>query len=338
MENNEIVKCLFCGSSATLKKKGITGYQQPDVFNIYHCPNCNTAFSLDRVETAKMYEDIYLNGEHVPGYDRYWKYARNVKKSRHPMAYLSKSEETYWSVGEAIKTVVQNKKTAKILEIGSGLGYLTYSLRSENYNIIGIDVSDAAVQKAKERFGDFYLHADLFEYAQQYPATYDVVILTEVIEHVENPLDFIRSIKMLLKTGGHTIITTPNKTFYPSEIVWGTEHPPVHCWWFSEESMNYAAKINNMTIEFVNFKSYYKKRPLVIDPKKIVEGESMPSTLDSKGSLINGKTSLAARLRFVLIEFGLIKGLYNFYKKITVVNPMVCKDRGTILCAILKKV
>jgi SAM-dependent methyltransferase len=337
MENKEFEKCLFCGSTAVLKNRSITGYQQPDVFKIYHCPHCYTAFSLPRVETKNIYESIYENGEQVPGYDRYWKYAKKVKKSRHPMAYLSKAEEMYWSVGEAIKIVAPNKETAKILEIGSGLGYLTYSLRCEHYDIIGIDVSTTAIEEAIKRFGDYYLCADLFDYAQQHAASYDVVILTEVIEHVENPLDFIKAIKLLLNSGGHAIITTPNKTFYSSEVVWGTEHPPVHSWWLGEESMKYAAKINHLTIEFVNFSNYYRNRPLVINPKKIIEGESLPSVLGSNGALISRKKSLAARLRFVLIEVGMIKRFYNYLKRWTVVNPMICKDRGTILCAIMKK-
>lgn len=127
---------------------------------------------------------------------------------------------------------------------------------------------DTAVQQAKKIFGDYNLCADLFEFAKIHAESFDVVILTEVIEHVDRPLDFIESIKQLLIPGGHTIITTPNKSFFPSDVVWATELPPVHCRWFSEESMKFAAKEKNLEIDFINFRRFYQKNPLTVDLKK----------------------------------------------------------------------
>lgn len=154
---------------------------------------------------------------------------------------------------------MKNKQSTRIIEIGCGLGYLTYSLRKDNYNIYGLDISQEAVNQANDNFGEYYICQDLFEYAKTNVNSYDVVILTEVIEHVETPIGFLETIMKILKPNGQIILTTPNKSLLPSDIVWDTDLPPVHCWWFSEESMVYIAKQLNANASFINFSKYYKR-------------------------------------------------------------------------------
>ena len=64
-------------------------------FQIYLCDNCLTSFSLPRLNANKIYDIIYDNGENVPGYSRYWKYFKEIKKQENPLTYLANSEEAY---------------------------------------------------------------------------------------------------------------------------------------------------------------------------------------------------------------------------------------------------
>ena len=220
-------ECLLCKGKAVLKHGEYPGYQEPLTFSIYHCSQCNTAFSLPRVDSSAIYENIYGNREKVPGYSRYWKYARIIKNVPDPLDYLAESHEDYWSVREALTMFVDDKKTNKILEIGSGLGYLTYSLNTAGYDATGMDISKTAVDQANRNFGNHYICRDLFEYSEQSPASYDIVILTEVIEHVDDPVGFVRAIIKLLKPGGKAIISTPNKSLFPGDVIWASDLPPV---------------------------------------------------------------------------------------------------------------
>ena len=149
MHNNE-TECPLCGCSSELRHGKYTGYQEPDTFRIYHCPKCNTAFSLPKVDTSAIYENIYKNGNKVPGYNRYWRYAKFIKKFTNPFEYLAETEETYWGVKKALSITAKDKKSTKILEIGSGLGYFTYSLIKANYDAVGLDISQTAVNQAKK--------------------------------------------------------------------------------------------------------------------------------------------------------------------------------------------
>jgi len=341
MGNENVVQCLFCGKEATIIKKNLPGYQEPDVFNIYGCPTCHTDFSFPRVETTRIYDHIYNNAKNVPGYDRYWRFMKMIKRSKNPLNDLSNVEDTYWGVKEALLKVVEDKDTKKILEVGSGLGYLTYSLIRAGYNVIGMDISETAIQQAKTIFGDYYICADLFEIARTQAESFDVVILTEVIEHVNRPLEFIEAIKQLLKPEGHAIITTPNKSLFSSEILWATDLPPVHCWWFSEESLIFAAKDKDFEIEFINFKNFYKRNPLTIDLQKIRSEESHKPTLNKNGEIVDAikikKSSTFYKIRSFIYNIPIFKKGYQRLLRVIKKDTLICNERGYVICAILHK-
>jgi SAM-dependent methyltransferase len=350
MGNNE-TECLLCGAKASLKHNEYPGYQKPHTYKIYHCPVCNTAFSLPVEDSSLIYENIYKNGDRVPGYSRYWRYARIIKIVSNPLDYLAESHEDYWSVREALAMYVNDKSTARILEIGSGLGYLTYSLIVAGYNVTGMDVSRTAVSKAINNFGDHYICADLFEYSRLAPDSFDIVILTEVIEHVSNPLEFIKSIVRLLKPGGRTVITTPNKSFYPREVIWASDLPPVHCWWLSEDSMAYIAGKLDVNISFINFRNYYKMNYQIIGTSSLLENRLPEPFFDSDGALIKktrAESRIKTHIQLILIKLPVLhrvtvslrrffKKVYGKSRKLSGTGAIVCNDRGHILCAVMLK-
>ncbi|MEI6047372.1 MAG: methyltransferase domain-containing protein [Bacteroidota bacterium] len=350
MENNE-TECLLCRGTAKLKHNKYPGYQEPLTYKIYHCHTCNTGFSLPMDDSTVIYENIYKNGDKVPGYNRYWRYAKNIKKISQPLDYLARNDDDYWSVKKALEMFVKDKTSTKILEIGSGLGYLTYSLIKADYKVIGLDVSQTAVTLAANTFGDHFICKDLFEYAESHPESYDIVILTEVIEHVNKPLDFIDSIIRLLKPGGRAIITTPNKSFYPLEVVWASDLPPVHCWWLGEESMNFIAEKLNIGISFINFREYFKMNYRVIGIRSLNDNNLPKPFFNKNGELIKhaaSKGDLKFSLQLLLIKFHYLnkaagklqeytKRIYGKSRKLLSPNVIVCKDRGNKLCAIMLK-
>jgi len=220
MNNNNEINCLLCGSSTELKYKAYPGYQIPSVFEIYYCPNCNTSFSMPRNESNDIYELIYKNGAEVRWYNRYWKYSKAVKTMANPMRYLAESEDIYWAIKESLKQITKDIKISQnILEIGCGLGYLTYSLNKEGYNTVGMDISKEAVSVAISNYGNYYIHADLYEYSINHENEFDVIIFTEVIEHLNDIFSFMRCLKKLLKYNGKIILTTPNKSFLRLSII-----------------------------------------------------------------------------------------------------------------------
>ena len=331
------IKCLLCNADTNLQKKEFPGFQEPEVFSIYHCPSCNTSFSLPRVDASSIYNTIYKKGADVIGYERYWRYKETIKDHDNPLVFLDQAEESYWGAINAIKSSIVNKNEAKILEIGCGMGYLTYALNKAGYNSTGLDISQEAINEAQKTFGDYYVCANFFSFSEKHSNEFDVIVMTELIEHVENPTEFLLQAARLIKPEGSIIITTPNKSIYSDSVIWNTDLPPVHCWWFSEESVLHIAEQLNCDVSFVDFSEFYKKRkPVYIKRKKqLVIGPRL-----NKNEVPTGDTLIAANLSFLKLLKKLItkSNIYRFIKSIIQGDRMVrCGKRGDVICAIIKR-
>lgn len=196
MENiPQEVECLLCGSQAILTEKEFPGYKEPENYNIYNCNNCDTSFSMPQIhDLHEIYDLIYKNIKKIPNYYRYWHYAENVLIQNSPIDYLAEMEEAYWGIRDVLFNKLKISQNTRILEVGCGLGYLTYSLNKAGINTMGIDISAEAISYAKSKYGRWYECADIDEYVLNHTGEFDVIILTEVVEHVRET--------SLLKLGG----------------------------------------------------------------------------------------------------------------------------------------
>lgn len=102
----------------------------------------------------------------------------------------------------------------KILEIGFGEGYGTAFLARSADQITAIDYSLGAVSHARESYG----HLDNVEFVHmnaetlKFPiASFDVILSSQVIEHLKDQEGFLRSLRGLLRQGGTAIVVTPNR-------------------------------------------------------------------------------------------------------------------------------
>jgi SAM-dependent methyltransferase len=328
---------------ASLVYEKYPGYQLPKSFNIFSCPSCNTSFCDPQDQEHEIYNLIYKNGSEVRWYDRYWRYAKQVKLESKPLDYLAESEDTYWGVRESIKKIVKEKgKNIKILEIGCGLGYLTYSLNKEGLNCLGLDISSEAVKEAKTNFGDHYIAGDVHEFAITNENKFDVIIFTELIEHITDVFSFISSLKSLLNFDGKIILTTPNKSFFPLETVWATDLPPVHYWWFSEDSIKYIAKKLSLKTSFIDFSKFYSNNPKLIDFNQIPIPMT-PPVFDEDGSILdynitNSKSgnSLVQKLK-KFISSTVFIFLIQYLRAKMNRNLSLPGKRGLVICVILEK-
>ncbi len=244
-------KCIICkNENVRVIYSSFPGYVENSFYDIYKCESCRTHFILTQDNLSSLYEKIYaLNS--VPGYDRYFKYAQTIKKISDPLKYLAYQESTYFPVYEYLK----NKKKLKILEVGCGLGYLTYALNKKGMDIIGIDISGEAIEYASANFGDFFKKSDIESFGFN-DNKFDVVIATELIEHLKDPFDFIKKCQKHLTESGVILLTTPNKDYYPANHIWNTDRPPVHISWLTHKAFNYIAQKCSMKVNYSNFRGY----------------------------------------------------------------------------------
>jgi len=99
----------------------------------------------------------------------------------------------------------------RILDWGCGTGALSQRLIDLGADVISIDIDSESFEATSKFIPVDFNDQDSFAlFVDKFNATFDIVIASEVIEHVENPWAFIKSIKRVLKKNGAALISTPN--------------------------------------------------------------------------------------------------------------------------------
>lgn len=113
-----------------------------------------------------------------------------------------------------ISTVLQKSITigAEVLDIGCGNGIISRSLGAAGFNVLGVDVSEKAIEKAK-MLNEFSSVRFQVKSAEQLVADghqYEAIICSEVLEHLQNPDILLKVLRQILKENGVLIVTVPN--------------------------------------------------------------------------------------------------------------------------------
>jgi len=107
----------------------------------------------------------------------------------------------------------------KILDIAAGTGAMARRLQKRGYtNIVANDINADSFEADEIKFNSVDLNANFVE--EFGPEGYDCILGMEIIEHLENPLSFIRQCTKILKNDGYLLITTPNVLASESLIQW----------------------------------------------------------------------------------------------------------------------
>lgn len=109
----------------------------------------------------------------------------------------------------------KDTKGKKFLEIGCGLGYFSNKASRLGAKVSGIDIGPklVAINKKLTPNGKFMVSsASKLSFKDE---SFDVVLSTEVIEHVENQKAALKEMSRVLKRNGILVITTPNRIFKP---------------------------------------------------------------------------------------------------------------------------
>ena len=94
----------------------------------------------------------------------------------------------------------------RFLDVGCGGGRML-ALASERYDVMGLEPSPIAAERARER--GFEVAEETLEQTTLPPASFDVILLDSVIEHVASPRVALQKTHSLLVPGGVVVLLTP---------------------------------------------------------------------------------------------------------------------------------
>jgi 2-polyprenyl-3-methyl-5-hydroxy-6-metoxy-1,4-benzoquinol methylase len=94
----------------------------------------------------------------------------------------------------------------RLLDIGAGPGYLCRVATDEGWEACGIELSAKAL-----RIGRQFLQVNYLQLEDVAEESLDVITCYHVLEHMERPDEFIKSLRSKLKTGGVVAVHVPHR-------------------------------------------------------------------------------------------------------------------------------
>ena len=134
----------------------------------------------------------------------------------------NKSQSWFYATRERyLLDFARLKPGLHVLDIGCGSGVVSREIARHGCKVVGIDVSADCIRYAKKKAREEGSQNARFlvgsiERLPFRPRTFDLIVASHVIEHVEHPRAIMEEMRSRLKPGGLLVVTTPNyKSLWP---------------------------------------------------------------------------------------------------------------------------
>jgi len=208
--NKEHKNCLLCNSV------NLIGFKDYEKHHLAKCVDCGFVFMF-RIPSL---EDL----------EKHYKTYTYTNKVISPL--------TLNSFGVLLNEFEKYRSNDFLLDVGCGKGWFLLEAKKRGWNIRGTEFSKNAVEVCKAK-GINAVVGDLKEIDFE-GILFDVIVISEVIEHTSNPMEQFQFIYSLLRPGGLLYVTTPNFNCY----------------------LRYKYKSNYNIIEYPEHLGYFTKKTL----------------------------------------------------------------------------
>lgn len=231
-------KCPWCESDKAqinlwLKDEFLT----KEDFHICECLNCGLLYTMPRPSKDKIGE--YYKSE------EYYSHQENKK------GFIPKLYERVKKVNLKHKYQLATKglQTGKLLDIGCGVGDFLHTAEEKGWQCIGVEPSEEAKAIAGQRTKAELLASEDLE--QLPDASFDVITMWHVLEHVDNLRWQVAQLQRLIKPQGRIVIALPNYKSYDGQFYkehWAAYDVPRHLSHFDRKTIAKILTYNNLKL------------------------------------------------------------------------------------------
>jgi SAM-dependent methyltransferase len=227
--------CLACGADGMrLCYNAAPDYITGDRFQVLHCPSCGSG------QTSALPETL---GRYYP--NEYRQYNQLIARI---LEVLYRRRVSRWA--NSFST------PGSAFEVGCGNGLMLAILRDLGWRVAGSERSEAAARIPREQHGLRVLAGGLISIdpAEQF----DLLLMIQVLEHLEDPRSVLRTLTARLKPEGKLIIGVPNFSSWQSRFgrdTWFHLDVPRHLHHFTLRGLIELVRQHGLDVESVSFVS-----------------------------------------------------------------------------------
>jgi 2-polyprenyl-3-methyl-5-hydroxy-6-metoxy-1,4-benzoquinol methylase len=230
--------CIVCGA---------VGQALPLYPGILRCGTCGYVFADMRLtdeELFALYNERFFTGAEFSDYAADERFFRKNFQLRY----------------KELKRFIDPKRHKHLLEIGSAYGFFLDEVRHEFASVQGIDITDAGVRAARERFGLDVVQADFL--AHDYGAQkFDVVCMWDTIEHLRAPHLYLKKVAQHTQPGALLAVTTADVESLNARLRserWRMIHPPTHLHYFSAATLTRLLDRHGFDVIYNRYCGFYR--------------------------------------------------------------------------------
>lgn len=190
-----LTKCPICDS---IRTKIIRKNLRHDIKrNVLQCLRCSFVFLVPVAKDLNFYKGAQYRKRYGPNLNKY----SNPKKLF----------ETYYPFQKYIVSELNGILNPKmnVLDIGCSTGHFLEALKGRVKERIGLELNLREAKFAKANLG-LKIYTEPLEMTEIKEAPFDLITVLQALEHIENPLKFLETIKKFLKPEGFLYIEVPN--------------------------------------------------------------------------------------------------------------------------------
>jgi len=197
----EKVNCCICRGNnfEILSKKDRYGLYVPVVI----CKDCGLI-----QQNPRMRQEDYNNFYDTEQKKLY------LGKNRTTIGYFNKQ----YTKGENIFKYIQRNldkkiKNKKILEIGASAGGILKYFKEKGNEVYGCDLNFEYTKYGREKYELNLIHGTVDDVIDRFDNTFDIVIMSHVLEHILNPISDLVKIKNILHKNSYIYIEIPGVNY-----------------------------------------------------------------------------------------------------------------------------
>jgi len=240
----DIVPCALCGSEdifiPALECEG---------FSFVRCKKCG----LVQMNPRLNMEDIISRYSSTYGKD-YLSYELANEESFLKLQQLALKDAGFAQFEKKLFNSLRGtqNKMPSIIDIGCATGALINCLREKKWQVTGVEISPCAEYARNERGLD--VRSIPLEENNFPDSHFDALLASHLIEHLNNPMSFLKETYRVLKPNGRVFITTPNINSFQARIFKERWRSAIfdHLYLFSDRTLVKMLKIAGFKIKSIH--------------------------------------------------------------------------------------
>lgn len=241
------MQCKICQHEVQLLHNDLFDdrYGYPGLYSVYVCSNCEFAQTIPEPTQEEM-ATLYTN--YYPRKDITVDAVRANSTFRPGFLFTLNC----WLKGIRNTCHYHVQPGQRVLDIGCGDGASLLDIQKAGGEAYGTEY-DKNVEPIAKELGLQIFFGDVQDAPFQ-DSFFDVITLSQLLEHISDPIQFITDIQQKLKPGGSIIMAFPNRLGFNgtrSDRTWINWHIPYHVNFFSNTSLQLLAEKTGMEIEYI---------------------------------------------------------------------------------------